>query len=143
MQDIKLLLKSALLGFMFLTHRSSQRCVPIDAYKLKDVKIVGEGEWVTAPKDAVILGLKELPEADFPLEHTHVYFAHCFKVWHLFTLVHLQKGQDHAHQLLNRFQAGSGKLYDLEFLVDDSGRRVAAFGNAAGMVTKTQGGLTM
>ena len=66
--------------------------------------LVEEGSWVQdAPKDAVILGLKELPEDDFPLEHVHVTFAHCFKRW----------------------PRGKGTLLDLEFLTDDSGRRVA------------------
>lgn len=64
------------------THtRSKQRCVPIDGYKaVQGVQIADEGSWATAPQDVVILGLKELPEQDFPLIHTHVYFAHCFKV---------------------------------------------------------------
>ena len=26
------------------------------------------------------MGLKELPEANTPLEHTHIYFGHCYKV---------------------------------------------------------------
>ncbi len=38
------------------------------------------GTWPSAPKDAVIIGLKELPESDAPLVHRHVYFAHCYKV---------------------------------------------------------------
>jgi saccharopine dehydrogenase (NAD+, L-lysine-forming) len=27
----------------------------------------------------IIVGLKELEEEDFPLAHTHVQFAHCYK----------------------------------------------------------------
>ncbi len=38
-----------------------------------------EFSWKSAPKDAVILGLKELPEEDTPLIHNHVYFAHVYK----------------------------------------------------------------
>jgi saccharopine dehydrogenase (NAD+, L-lysine-forming) len=34
--------------------------------------------------------------------------------------------------LLKRFKAGGGTLYDLEYLVDENGRRVAAFGYWAG-----------
>jgi saccharopine dehydrogenase (NAD+, L-lysine-forming) len=33
----------------------------------------------TAPKDTIVLGLKELPEDGSPIEHTHIYFAHCYK----------------------------------------------------------------
>lgn len=73
-----------------------------------------------APKDHLIIGLKELPEEDFPLHHTHVQFAHCFK---------LQKGYQ---SVLQRFPRGGGTLYDLEFLAEPSGKRVAAFGYHAG-----------
>lgn len=66
------------------------------------------------------MGLKELPEDGFPLEHTHIQFAHCFK------------GQSDWREVLSRFPRGGGTLYDLEFLTDDNGRRVAAFGYHAG-----------
>ena len=69
---------------------------------------------------AYILGLKELPESTQPLHHRHIYFAHAFK------------GQAGWKDLLLRFQRGGGALYDLEYLVDSAGRRVAAFGHWAG-----------
>lgn len=68
----------------------------------------------------MILGLKELPEDDFPLEHVHVTFAHCYK----------QQGG--WENVLSRWHRGKGLLLDLEFLTDESGRRVAAFGFSAG-----------
>ena len=73
-----------------------------------------------APEDHIILGLKELPEDDLPLKHTHVQFAHCYK------------NQGGWEEVLSRFPAGKGTLYDLEFLQDENGRRVAAFGYHAG-----------
>lgn len=78
------------------------------------------GAWTTAPPGAIILGLKELPESNDPLTHDHVFFGHCFK------------GQDGWKELLHRFDRGKGRLLDLEFLKDDNGRRVAAFGYYAG-----------
>lgn len=73
-----------------------------------------EGSWVKdAPKDAYVLGLKELPEEDFPLEHVHISFAHCYK----------QQGG--WEKVLSRWPRGGGTLLDLEFLTDDAGRRVA------------------
>ena len=42
------------------------------------------------------------------------------------------KGQKHWDSYLSRFARGGGVLYDLEFLTDPSGRRVAAFGYHAG-----------
>jgi saccharopine dehydrogenase (NAD+, L-lysine-forming) len=45
---------------------------------------------------------------------------------------HAFKGQHSGKALLDRFAAGGGTLYDLEYLVDEAGRRVAAFGYWAG-----------
>lgn len=73
-----------------------------------------------APTDHIIIGLKELPEDDFPLKHTHIQFAHCYK------------NQEGWKAVLSRFPEGNGTLLDLEFLQDESGRRVAAFGYHAG-----------
>lgn len=79
------------------------------------------GEWRKAPKEAYIVGLKELPEGETdPLEHTHIFFAHCFK------------NQGGWTDILGRFDAGQGTILDLEFLNDAQGRRVAAFGYHAG-----------
>ena len=50
----------------------------------------------------------------------HIMFGHAFK------------GQHSGKALLQRFQAGGGTLYDLEYLTDATGRRVAAFGYWAG-----------
>ena len=45
---------------------------------------------------------------------------------------HAFKGQPDGQVLLRRFRDGGGALYDLEYLVDETGRRVAAFGYWAG-----------
>jgi hypothetical protein len=68
----------------------------------------------------IIIGLKELDPEAFPLKHTHVQFAHCYK------------GQAGWQDVLARFPRGGGTLLDLEFLQDDKKRRVAAFGFHAG-----------
>jgi len=74
----------------------------------------------SAPPDAIILGLKELEVETIPLPHKHIHFAHIYK------------GQRGWQEALRRFDEGGGALYDLEYLVDDRGRRVAAFGRWAG-----------
>jgi len=102
---------------------SALRCVKIEHYKaIHGCRIVPAGSWVNAPADVLISGLKELPEDGKPIKGQHLYFAHCYK------------GQSHAPGLLKQFKAGNGTLYDLEFLVDDRGKRVAAFGTAAGAI---------
>jgi len=90
-------------------------------YAAIGAKLVPTGSWPTTDPSTIILGLKELPETQtFPLIHTHVQFAHCYKN---------QAGWD---DVLSRFARGNGTLLDLEFLQDDAGRRVAAFGYHAG-----------
>ena len=45
---------------------------------------------------------------------------------------HAYKGQPAGQVLLDRFKAGGGTLFDLEYLTHEDGRRVAAFGYWAG-----------
>lgn len=42
--------------------------------------MVPEGSWVDAPKEAFILGIKELAKSLTPIPHTHIYFAHAYNV---------------------------------------------------------------
>ncbi|MGB0959532.1 MAG: saccharopine dehydrogenase [Halocynthiibacter sp.] len=107
-------------GLRVTVEDSSVRAIPIDGYKAAGCEIAPENSWRTAPDDAIIFGLKELPEDGKPLHHKHIMFGHAYK------------GQFTGVQLLERFKAGGGTLYDLEYLVDETGRRVAAFGYWAG-----------
>ncbi|KZZ87755.1 Alanine dehydrogenase/PNT [Ascosphaera apis ARSEF 7405] len=98
-----------------------KRIFPDAEFEAAGATLVPEGSWVNAPEDHIIVGLKELDETkDFPLKHAHVTFAHCYK------------NQGGWEKALGRWSRGGGLLYDLEFLQDDSGRRVAAFGYHAG-----------
>jgi saccharopine dehydrogenase (NAD+, L-lysine-forming) len=83
---------------------------------------------------SVIIGLKELPENDTtPLPHNHIMFAHCYK----------QQGG--WEEVIGRWEAGqpTGMLYDLEFLQEENGRRVAAFGYHAGFAGAAVGALAL
>ncbi|MBT5318654.1 MAG: saccharopine dehydrogenase [Chloroflexi bacterium] len=107
-------------GIKVFLERSDARAYPDDDYASSGCSLVDAGTWESAPPDAFILGLKELPDSAQPLRHRHIYFAHAFK------------GQSGWQELLLRFRQGGGTLYDLEYLVDEDGRRVAAFGHWAG-----------
>ena len=107
-------------GHRLTVERSATRVLPDDAYAATGAAMAPEGSWPDAPRDAVVLGLKELPEDGRPLVHRHVMFGHAYK------------GQPAGRDLLRRFRAGGGTLYDLEYLTDEDGRRVAAFGYWAG-----------
>ncbi len=107
-------------GIRVTVEQSHVRAIPIDGYLAAGCEIAAQNSWPLAPADAIIFGLKELPEDASPLTHRHLMFGHAFK------------GQPAGRVLLARFKAGGGALYDLEYLVDETGRRVAAFGYWAG-----------
>jgi len=107
-------------GIRVSVEQSAVRAIAIDGYRAAGCDIEPENSWPDAPHDAIIFGLKELPEDGTPLKHRHILFGHAYK------------GQPAGRILLDRFRAGGGALYDLEYLLDESGRRVAAFGYWAG-----------
>jgi len=109
-------------GYTVSVERSGQAAIPDEDYADVGCDMSQAGSWSSAPDDCYILGLKELPEVPETLVHRHIYFAHAFKQ---------QRGWE---SLLLRFMRGGGELLDLEYLVDDSGRRLAAFGYWAGYV---------
>ena len=107
-------------GLRVTVEQSHVRAIAIDGYRAAGCEIAVENGWPAAPADAIIFGLKELPEDGTALVHRHIMFGHAYK------------GQPAGRVLLQRFRAGGGTLYDLEYLVDEAGRRVAAFGYWAG-----------
>lgn len=107
-------------GWQVVVEDMAERCIPTMDYAQAGCEIVPAGAWVGAPDDAIILGLKELPDDGTLLHHHHIMFGHAYK------------GQDAGRILLDRFSAGDGVLLDLEALVDKNARRVAAFGYWAG-----------
>ncbi|KAF2863525.1 Formate/glycerate dehydrogenase catalytic domain-like protein [Piedraia hortae CBS 480.64] len=107
-------------GYNINIERSPLSIFPDSEYDGTGAKLVPTGSWISAPADNIIIGLKELPEEEFPLKQTHVQFAHCYK------------NQAGWEKVLGRFARGGGTLLDLEFLEDEKGRRVAAFGYHAG-----------
>ena len=107
-------------GITVTVEQSATRVIPDEEYRSAGCDMAQTNSWPDAPKDAIIFGLKELPEDDTPLCHKHIMFGHAFK------------GQPAGLRLLHRFKSGGGTLLDLEYLTDADGRRVAAFGYWAG-----------
>lgn len=107
-------------GASITVEESDRRCFGLAEYLDAGCAAAPAGSWVSAPPDSYILGLKALPDLPRELVHRHIFFGHAFK------------GQPEAAALLRRFGAGAGELLDLEYLVDDQGRRLAAFGYWAG-----------
>lgn len=130
-----------LAGFRITVEKSSQRIFDDSEYERYDsfqyiimsdclrsingLEMADEFTWFRnrekVPKDAFVIGLKELPENDMsPLSRTHIFFAHCYK------------NQAGWKEIMGRFINGGGRIWDLEFLHDERGKRVAAFGYHAG-----------
>lgn len=107
-------------GHRVSVEQSSCRAIGIEGYAKAGAVIELENSWPEAPSDAIVFGLKELPDDGSPLCHRHIMFGHAFK------------GQADGPALLRRFKDGGGALYDLEYLTKTDGRRVAAFGYWAG-----------
>uniref|UniRef100_A0A7S1KL63 Saccharopine dehydrogenase (NAD(+), L-lysine-forming) n=1 Tax=Percolomonas cosmopolitus TaxID=63605 RepID=A0A7S1KL63_9EUKA len=131
--------------YNFIVETSQERIFSDKEYENAGAKIVNQGEWLhfceRYDKDGTgyVLGLKELPEpkevmqceikdeskkipieTPFAVRHRHIMFAHCYKY------------QNDWKSTMQRFKEGNAELLDLEFLQWDNGRRVAAFGRAAG-----------
>ena len=109
-------------GVAVTVERSPRRAFPVADYVAAGCAVAEAGSWVDAPDDEYVLGLKELPDEPPGLRHRHIFFGHAYKA------------QPGARELLRRFTTGGGALLDLEYLVDDDGRRLAAFGYWAGYV---------
>ncbi|WP_062269029.1 saccharopine dehydrogenase [Endozoicomonas arenosclerae] len=107
-------------GYKVTVEDSPQRAISSHAFAETGCDIVPAHSWRHSDKSTIILGLKELDNESWPLEHRHIHFAHIYKYQHGW------------QQVLQRFIEGNGQLFDLEYLIDDNHRRIAAFGYWAG-----------
>jgi len=107
-------------GHAVTVEESPVRAIAMEDYVATGCDVAAAHSWVDAPENAIIFGLKELDPDGPDLRHRHIMFGHAYK------------GQSDGPQLLSRFRRGGGVLLDLEYLTDEAGRRVAAFGYWAG-----------
>lgn len=54
-------------GFRLTVEASTTRILPLDGYVAAGADTAPEGSWPDAPEDAIIFGLKELPDDGTPL----------------------------------------------------------------------------
>ena len=107
-------------GYAVSVEECDNRIFDSGQYHQAGCRIIPAASWQDAPPVCYVLGLKELPGPLPSLHHKHIYFAHAYKQ---------QKGWE---KLLGKFADDGGQLFDLEFLLDDNGQRIAAFGYWAG-----------
>lgn len=113
-------------GHTVYVESSDNRIFKNQEYQKLGCTLVDEGTWSSAPHKALILGLKYLPDQHEGLTHRHCYFSHAYNIERIFT------EKPGVPPLLKAFHKGGGTLYDIEFLLDDQGKRIAAFGFFAG-----------
>lgn len=96
--------------------RSPTRIIADSEYEKVGCTMEDTNAWVALEKDDNLLcvGLKELAQDTFPIVNSHAYFAHAFK------------GQDGWKDVLGRYKAGGGVIYDYEFLCNPAGHNVGA-----------------
>ena len=107
-------------GHIVSVEECNKRVFDIEKYRRAGCRIVTTASWQDAPAECYVTGLKELPEPLPSLHHKHIYFAHAFK------------NQSGWKKLLGKFADDGGQLFDLEYLLDENRRRIAAFGYWAG-----------
>ena len=107
-------------GHAVSVEQCDNRIFDTEQYQQAGCRIVPAASWPDAPPDCYVLGLKELPEPLPALRHSHIYFAHAYKQ------------QSGWKKLLGKFAEDGGQLLDLEYLLDENNRRIAAFGYWAG-----------
>ena len=107
-------------GYSVSVEQCDNRVFDIEQYRQAGCRVVPAASWPGAPPNCYVLGLKELREPLPSLQHKHIYFAHAYKQ------------QSGWQQLLGKFDKDGGRLLDLEYLLDNKDRRVAAFGYWAG-----------
>ena len=64
-------------GFKVTLEQDPTRAIQTEAYA--GVQLASNDNWQTAPQDAIIMGLKELPDDGTPLRHRHIMFGHAYK----------------------------------------------------------------
>ena len=57
-------------GYTVNVEQSSLSIFDSSEYEDTGASLVPTGSWIDAPSNHIVVGLKELPEEDFPLKHT-------------------------------------------------------------------------
>jgi len=116
--DIGLL---SLTGFTVYVESSKTR-VFSDAKYTRAGAIVTKKPWYDNDfKDALILGIKKAPCLEMLSRHKHMYFSHSYK------------GQKDSEIILNSFLKTNSCIYDFEYVMDESFKRILYFGTYAGI----------
>jgi len=108
-------------GYTIYIESSKSRIYPDYDYSLAGA-IITNKEWYNPLfKNALIVGLKDLPYLDKLDRHTHIYFSHSFK------------NQLNSEKILKSFKKSNSLLFDFEYFIHNN-KRIISFGFYAGIV---------
>jgi len=117
-RDIKILNDA---GYIILVEKSETRCFSDEEYRSTGATLIS-GKWYIQDATTIILGLKKLDTIEKLNKHVHVYFSHTLK------------NQVESREILEAFKKSGSTIFDLEYLTDQCGKRLVAFGFYAGLV---------
>lgn len=107
-------------GYRVVVERSENRIIDNSEYEAAGCEMIDAGGWMDPPEDALILGLKELPDEPAVIRNPHILFAHAYKE------------QTGWKEMLQRFVDGGADVLDIEYMTRENGVRYVAFGYRAG-----------
>lgn len=107
-------------GYRVVVERSENRIIDDSEYAAAGCEMVAADGWMDPPEDALILGLKELPDEPAVIKNPHILFAHAYKE------------QTGWKEMLKRFVDGGAEILDIEYMTRENGVRYVAFGYRAG-----------
>lgn len=107
-------------GYQVIVERSANRIITDSEYEAAGCQMVDADGWKNPPANAIILGLKELPDDPAVIKNPHIFFAHAYKE------------QAGWKEMLTRFDKGGADLLDIEYMTRENGMRYVAFGYRAG-----------
>jgi len=109
-------------GFLVYVQKSRHRIFSDQDYEDSGAIITDLPWYDSIFQHCLILGLKEFPELDRLSSHSHMFFSHSYR------------NQTNANKILNAFHNSKSRIYDLEYITDDSKNRLLAFGEYSGYV---------
>ena len=107
-------------GYQVIVEKSANRIIADSEYEAAGCEMVDADGWKNPPENAIILGLKELPDDPTVIKNAHIFFAHAYKE------------QAGWKEMLTRFDKGGADLLDIEYMTRENGVRYVAFGYRAG-----------
>ena len=116
--------KCADIGMSVYVEKSMQRCIPDEEYEKNGCILIEDFTALGLPKtNTLVIGLKELDYSNPKLlPWCHLYFTHIFK------------NQVGSEEIIAKLESSGAVVYDYEYFLNRTQKRVIAFGYWAGFI---------